>query len=176
MEKWNLREATNADTALLASLAREIYREYYLHLWLDAGEWYQEAMYNEARTGAELADPNNLFFIASLEDHPVAYLKLRKDAGLEEHKPSDCLELERIYIRKEASGQGLGRLLVSHTFSIARSLGKRWVFLKAMDSSLDAIGFYERMGFVRCGELTLPYPQMKEIYRGMVIMKHELIT
>ena len=44
-----------------------------------------------------------------------------------------------------------------------------------MDSSKDAIAFYEKMGFQLCGTHYLDFEPMKKEFRGMVVMKKELI-
>jgi hypothetical protein len=43
-----------------------------------------------------------------------------------------------------------------------------------MDSSLASIAFYEKRGFRRVGETTLPFAQMKPHYRRMWQMKKVL--
>ena len=59
----------------------------------------------------------------------------------------------------------------------AKALKKDFIFLKAMDSSRDAIGFYQKLGYTICGTLKLPIPAfslMKEEYRGMLVLKMDL--
>lgn len=60
---------------------------------------------------------------------------------------------------------------MQNAFEKAKTLKKKIVFLKAMDSSTDSIHFYRKLGFEVCDTLQLTYPLMKEEYRGMVIMK-----
>jgi hypothetical protein len=52
-------------------------------------------------------------------------------------------------------------------------LNKEIIWLKAMDSS-DAVLFYERLGFERCGTSILDFEQMKIDFRGMIIMMKKL--
>ena len=86
----------------------------------------------------------------------------------------NALELERIYLTKNRQGRGIGRRLVALTFDLARSHNKDIVWLKAMDTSADAIGFYEKMGFTNCGTMRLNFERMKPEMRGMISMKYEL--
>jgi RimJ/RimL family protein N-acetyltransferase len=60
------------------------------------------------------------------------------------------------------------------SFDLAKSMGKNIVFLKSMDSSVNSIAFYKKLGFENCGTLTLPFEQMKNEYRGMLILKKEI--
>lgn len=174
MHEWIIRKATTGDARQLAALARRIYRQYYLHLWYDSGNWYQQTTYNEEKIKEELADPRNHHFIAARNQEDQAYLKLVRGASLEGFPDRSCMELERIYIDLASSGQGLGRLLVQKAESLAKTWGHNLIFLKAMDTSHGPIAFYQKMGFTNCGILRLPYPLMKEEYRGMVIMKKDL--
>ena len=160
----------------LSALAKNIYKEYYLHLWYPGGaEWYMnEYAYHPETLNSELADSNNQHFIVYEKLQAMGYLKLRVNAILEGYESQGSLEIERIYLHKAAAGKGTGKQLMFLSEEIARQYKKDTIFLKAMDTSIDAIAFYKKMGFTVCGALTLPFLQMKEIYRGMVILKKDL--
>lgn len=172
-----IRQIDSSHAAELSALAKAIYVEHYLHLWYPGGaNWYMnEQAYPEEKLRAELTDPNNLHYIAYDEqDAPLGYLKLRIRANLSGQEEKKCLEIERIYLHKTATGKGVGRQLMELSETVAKQHHKDIIFLKAMDSSQDAIGFYQRMGYTVCGKLVLPFTQMKEVYRGMVILKKTL--
>jgi diamine N-acetyltransferase len=167
-------KASAADAAMLAQLARDIYKEHYLHLWYPGGaDWYMnEYAYAAHKIEAELADPLVEYFIAAGDDQPLGYMKLNIEAALDENP--GALEVERIYLYKNAAGKGIGRQLMELALQRAKELKKEILFLKAMDSSLDAIVFYQKLGYTICGSLQLPMPEfslMKEAYRGMVVLK-----
>lgn len=172
-----IRQIDPSHAAELSALAKAIYVEHYLHLWYPGGaDWYMhEQAYPEEKLRTELADPNNLHCIVYDEQElPLGYLKLRIKATLSGQEEKDGLEIERIYLRKAATGKGVGRLLMEWSETVARQYHKDILFLKAMDSSQDAIGFYQHMGYTVCGRLVLPFSQMKEAYRGMVILQKTL--
>ena len=160
----------------LSALAKTIYVEYYLHLWNPGGaDWYMnEYAYPPEKLKQELADNNNLHFIVYDDEQPVGYLKLKLNAVLEGFKNKNSLEIERIYLHRSAAGKGIGKQLMLVSEDIARQHQKQMIFLKAMDSSLDAISFYQKMGYTLCGTLRLPFSQIKDEYRGMVILRKEL--
>ncbi len=170
-------KASAADAALLTQLARSIYQEHYLHLWHPGGaDWYMnEYAYAAHKIAAELADPAVEYFIAAADDQPLGYLKLNTAATLDE-KPN-AVEIERIYLHKNTTGRGTGKQLMQLALQRAKELEKEILFLKAMDSSLDAIVFYQKLGYTICGSLQLPMPEfalMKEEYRGMVVLKRNI--
>ncbi len=168
---------TTAHADELSALAKNIYKEYYLHLWHTGGaDWYMnEYAYHPDTLRAELADPDNLHFIVYEEAQLVGYLKIRLTAILPGTEQGNSLEIERIYLHKKAAGKGIGKKMMQLAEKTAVQHHKKIIFLKAMDSSKDSITFYEKMGYVVSGTLTLPFPQMKEIFRGMVILQKELL-
>jgi GNAT superfamily N-acetyltransferase len=162
--------------ALLSSLAKDIYREYYLHLWLPGGaDWYMhEHAYPENKILAELSNKENLHYIVWDENEPLGYLKLKLQASLEGCEGLPALEIERIYLHRKAAGKGTGKQLMLFSEEIARQHNKQLLFLKAMDSSVDALAFYHKMGYTDHGRLTLPFPLLKEEFRGMIILRKDL--
>lgn len=134
-----------------------------------------EYAYPEEKLKTELADANNQhYMIMDDAGEPAGYLKLRLHALLEGFEAKDCMEIERIYLHLHATGKGIGSRLLQFAEQKARALNKQLVFLKAMDSSLDAIRFYQRAGYTPCGTLQLPFPLIKAEYRGMVILCKDL--
>jgi diamine N-acetyltransferase len=167
-------KATAADAAMLTQLARDIYQEHYLHLWYPGGaDWYMnEYAYAAHKIAAELTGPLAEYFIAADDDQLLGYMKLNTVAALGENP--NALEVERIYLYKNAAGKGIGKQLMALALQRAKELKKEILFLKAMNSSLDAIAFYQKLGYTICGSLQLPMPEfslMKEAYRGMLILK-----
>lgn len=169
-----IKPITATDALLLSEVALKAYCDHYLHLWYDEGQWYINRCFTEPVLKNELEDPNNLFFLAYLNNEPVGFLKLRLNAPFESAPEKNAMELERIYLNKAVTGKGLGRRLVELSVAIARENQKELLWLKAMDSSTGPIAFYQQMGFALCGTYHLDFTQMKEALRGMVIMKKEL--
>ncbi len=170
----SIRKINTTDAALLADTALTAYCDHYLHLWFDNGEWYIKKSFTKEVLQLELDDTNNFFYIAYEGDLPVGFLKLRINAILETDKTKNGLELERIYLTEAASRKGIGKQLMELSITIAKQYQKEIIWLKAMDSSIGPIAFYRQMGFVLCGITRLSFEQMKEEYRGMVVMKKEL--
>jgi diamine N-acetyltransferase len=169
--------ALPGDAHMLTMLARSIYQEHYLHLWHSGGaDWYMyEYAYAGHKIAAELTDPMVEYFIAASNAIPIGYLKLNIEATSAE--VPGAVEIERIYLHKSAVGKGTGRQLMELAQRRTQQLGKNALVLKAMDSSTDAIAFYQKLGYTICGNLQLPMPEfalMKEAYRGMVILKRHV--
>lgn len=175
-----LRKATQTDASVLTTLARQIYKEHYLYLWHPGGaRWYmEEYAYAGGKIKNELSDNNVEYFMAFENGIPAGYLKLVLNAQLTGYENRDALEVERIYLLKKMMGKGTGRQFMQLAMDKAKALSKDIIFLKAMDSGIDAIEFYKKLGYSICGSLQLPLPAfllMKEEYRGMLILKREVM-
>ncbi len=168
IEKINL-----SDVEKLAVVATSAYFDHYKHLWYDEGAWYAHKCFNIKQLELELAEKNNLFFFAIFDENPIGFLKLRPDNQLIE-QTENGFEIERIYLTKEATGRGVGKKLMEFSIEMARQHGKDYVWLKAMDSSKNAIRFYEKLGFQICGTSKLDFPQMKTEFLGMLAMRKNL--
>jgi diamine N-acetyltransferase len=174
-----INRASVTDAAMLSALAKNIYKEHYLHLWHPGGaEWYMnEYVYALEKIENDLADPLVEYYIASEGETPVGYMKLVLAASLQGNEAINALEVERIYLHKKITGKGAGRQLMELAQQRAQQLKKHTIFLKAMDSSAGAIAFYQKLGYAVCGSLQLPMPEfalMKEEYRGMVILSRKV--
>lgn len=169
-----LHSLSESDAALLSAVALKAYCDHYPHLWNDGGEWYKEKSFAPQHLANELADENAMFFLVRDGGIDAGFLKLNIDAALNEFSKKEALELERIYLNAASAGQGIGSFLLAYTFEFARSRQKKMVWLKVMESSIEAISFYKKHGFEICGTHHLDFPQMKEEYRGMFIMKKNL--
>ncbi|MCC9135474.1 GNAT family N-acetyltransferase [Pontibacter silvestris] len=173
MSNINIVPCSPDSLSQLKQISIQAYKDHYLYLWHDEGEWYLNFSFSEQALRKELTDPNAAFFQIYDEGKLVGFLKLNINKALENYSEEECLELERIYLVKHASGRGIGSKLIEFTVSFARERNKKLVWLKAIDRS-RSVSFYEQNGFNKCGTYTLEFTQMKEEFRGMYIMKREL--
>ena len=173
-------KASVKEAELLTELARNIYREHYLHLWHPGGaEWYmEEYAYARGKIEMELADPNIEYFIAVENGANAGYIKLVLSVPLADNTMTTALEVERIYLHTICMGKGIGKRLMELAHERARELKRDIVLLKAMDSATPAISFYTTLGYTISGNLELPMPDfalMKKEYRGMVTLTRKVM-
>lgn len=170
MEEISIKKVEPKDADFLSEVAIRAYKDHYLDLWYDEGKWYLENHLSAKKFSSELQDQNTRFYISYIDDSPVGFLKLNIDAPIAAFENDNSLELERIYLNKEAEGKGIGKQLVELTFKIAEEYNKDLVWLKAMDTSEGPIAFYTKMGFRNIGTHRLRHQLMREELRGMLIM------
>jgi N-acetylglutamate synthase-like GNAT family acetyltransferase len=75
------------------------------------------------------------FYVAEREGEVVGFGNLDREAG----------EVEAVYVAPDAAGRGVGMKLLRTVEARARELGIKSL---SVDASLNAVGFYERAGFV----------------------------
>lgn len=168
-----IEKITISDVEKFSEVATRAYFDHYQHLWHDDGKWYAHKCFNISQLKEELSDTKNEFFFAILDENPVGFLKIRPENQLIGQE-GNGFEIERIYLTNETTGRGVGRKLMEFAIEMAHEQNKDYVWLKAMDSSQNAIRFYESLGFEICGTSRLDFEQMKTEYLGMVAMRKNL--
>jgi GNAT superfamily N-acetyltransferase len=84
--------------------------------------------------------PHGECFLALADGKPAGMVKIRP------HGDGVC-ELNRMYVRPEVRGRGLGRQLCAAVIAEARALGYRSVILDALYRHVEALPLYRSMGF-----------------------------
>ncbi len=126
--------------------------------------------YLEAQDVAgELADllnrftpPNGACLLAHRDGRPLGTLMLKR-AG-----QTTC-EMNRMWVRPEARGAGLGRALIDRLCDTARDMGFDQMKLEALDERIPAVPLYHKIGFVTDPERSA-YAQ--EDLRVIALKKH----
>lgn len=140
------------DLDALVSLGIETYRDTFSGMTSDAVmDEYLRAAFDRDAIRAELANPGSRFLFLEADGQVAGYLKVNENGAQTDLREADGLEIERIYLRRAFQGRGLGRVLLEKGLDIARQRGKRYAWLGVWEKNTQAIGFYERMGFVKAG-------------------------
>lgn len=78
-------------------------------------------------------------------------------------------------VDRSARGKGAGRALVSHCLETAAALGFRLMqFNAVVKSNLSAIHLYEKLGFVRIGEVPGGFLMKDGHYEDIILFYHTL--
>jgi ribosomal protein S18 acetylase RimI-like enzyme len=148
-----IREVTLADTALLATLARQTFQDAFGHLIpVVSMQAYLDESFHPKRVAAEIEDPSTLFLLAEDCGEPAGYAKLywgnidTKIIGL------NPIKLWRLYAASNRIGSGIGSALMLECINVAKSRGHQTLWLTVNIGNARAIAFYERFGFEITGE------------------------
>jgi ribosomal protein S18 acetylase RimI-like enzyme len=108
---------------------------------------YLQEAFNKEKLLAELTDRNCKFYFLYADCDLTGYLKLNDAPAQSDINDPESLEVERIYIRKEYQGKGLGEKLMDHAVQIGKEMKKRHIWLGVWEKNTDAIAFYTKRGF-----------------------------
>lgn len=112
---------------------------------------YLERAYNLEQLEQELANRSSQFFFVYLNQEVAGYLKVNADEAQSEPMGADSLEVERIYVKKKFQRHGLGKQLLNKALEIAQEQKKKKIWLGVWEENENAIGFYQKKGFVQTG-------------------------
>ncbi|WP_229311154.1 GNAT family N-acetyltransferase [Larkinella soli] len=151
---FQIRSATPADVKELTALAIRTMRDAFGPP-LNPAEYVEDYIrkaFSVEQSRQELADPEASFLVVcGPEQELIGYAKLRRNRPPRQLKGQHAIEIQRFYLQEGRIGKGLGRRLMEVCLDRARNEGFGAVWLGVWERNHRAIGFYERMGFVRCG-------------------------
>jgi len=108
---------------------------------------YVANSFNTTKLTAEIKHPNSVFYLATLGEKAIGYIKLNVGDAQTEAIKGNCMELERIYVDSAYHGQGLGQLLMEKSIQIAQAAQKDFLWLGVWEKNPRAIRFYQKNGF-----------------------------
>ncbi len=127
-----------AQTEADIEMIRNLFREYEAFLNVDL--CFQGFEQELASLPGKYAPPEGAILLGLIGDEAVGCVALRKiDEGV-------C-EMKRLYVNPKARGTGLGRKLVDDIIAIARARGYDLMRLDTLDTLIEAMNLYERLGF-----------------------------
>lgn len=166
MSFW-VRSASNRDVEQIVEIVRLAYEEYDFgwypdsyhadlydveaHFWRKGHMfWVAESLLEEGRVLGTCG--LHVLPAAPLGEPIVEVEGIRRVAG------SDC-SLERMYVRSEARGTGVGWAMFAHCVNSAVSAGLKRMEIWSDVELTDGHAFYERCGAVKVGERLCHDPQ-----------------
>jgi ribosomal protein S18 acetylase RimI-like enzyme len=136
------------DLPVLCELSRATYDDTFRHLNTpETMTAYLDAAFAPEKIKAELLSEGSAFYFLYAEDALAGYLKLNIGKAQTDIHDLQSLEVERIYVRREFQGLGLGRILLEKAAAEAKSLGKSYLWLGVWEKNENAIAFYKKHGF-----------------------------
>jgi ribosomal protein S18 acetylase RimI-like enzyme len=132
---FDLAEATGAADY---AAARVLFEEYAAQLNIDL--CFQGFAAELTRLADIYGAPSGCLIVARKGDATVGCGGVRK-------LRDDACEMKRLYVRPQARGENLGRILAQALVTKARSLGYTWMFLDTLKDMIPARALYRSLGF-----------------------------
>ena len=98
---------------------------------------------------SEMKNSGSKFYIAENNGQVAAYMKLNFDKAQTEPGHDNTLEVQRIYVLQEYKGRSIGKLLMEKALEVGKSNNLDYIWLGVWENNINAIGFYEKLGFVK---------------------------
>lgn len=146
------RQCTLDDIHTLRYLSLNTFSETFSHLNKESNmKSYLDNSFSLERLKEELYCDASHFYFLYADSELTGYIKLNEAPGQTDINDVNSLEIERIYVKKEFHGKGLGRALMDKALEKARLLGKLFLWLGVWEKNENAILFYKKNGFYEFG-------------------------
>lgn len=148
-----IRLCTLEDVDKLREIAIETYRETFKHASNeeDLQKFFNDS-YSIKKLSSEIEDVNSETYFYEKDNKILAYLKINISTSQTEDMGEEYLEIQRIYVRKSAKGQGIGQKIMKFAEELAQEKGKKKIWLGVWENNFAAQKFYEKQGFKKTGE------------------------
>ena len=113
---------------------------------------YIDTNFSDEQMLKEINTKGSTFFIAYLNNKPVAYLKINIGEAQTEKQGDDSLEIQRIYVLSECKGKRIGSLLMKIAEEEAAKANCKRVWLGVWEHNDAALAFYGKKGYKRFSE------------------------
>jgi diamine N-acetyltransferase len=167
MDAPTLRRATAADAETLAVLGLLTFRQTFLEGFAipyppEDLAAFEASTYAPAAFAGKLADPRQATWLVERGREALAYANAGPCTLPHPDVASDDLELSRLYVRRDAQGQALGRglLEVALAWMEGQAPGPLWIGV--WSGNLKAQRLYAGYGFVKAGEYEFPVGRWRD--------------
>lgn len=144
---WAVRLAASTDLPTMVALSDGLFQE-------DSGTRDPLMNHDWAKTDGRhyfsglLEKPAYVVLVADSGSEVIGYLVgVRHEASA--LRPVRSAELESMFVVPGWRGQGVGQELAEHFLAWARAYEVAWVTVSAYAANMQALAFYERLGFAR---------------------------
>ena len=141
------------DAAMLSDISKRTFFDTFTGTCTDADmQSFLDAYFNLEQVKTELANEQDMYFLAESEGKLIGYLRFMEDYNsFPFMKQWKALELKRIYVDKQYHGQGVAQILMDLVLKYAADHTYEVVWLGVWEHNKKAQKFYEKYGFVNSG-------------------------
>lgn len=168
---FEIRPLKIEDAGIYSKNGPEIYLEFFRYLWQDEGQSYAAKSFDPQTFKNEIESGKNLYYGVFLDGEMVGFLKLSPDGTLPIFAGKNAFELEKIYLSKSFHGNGIGKSLMDLSIKVAENMDKEIVWLDVVAGNKSAIGFYQNLGFEKCGTSIIDFPTVNSEFSELIVMQ-----
>lgn len=159
-----LIQCTTTDLEALQSISRDTFYETFHEQNSEENmAAYLYDAFSAEKLTAELENKHSQFKLLYVNEELAGYLKINTDEAQSENLGRDSLEVERIYILSSFQKLGLGKVLMAEAVKLANEKQKNKIWLGVWEKNMNAIAFYEKVGFERTGSHSFYMGEEKQV-------------
>jgi diamine N-acetyltransferase len=152
MENIQIQKVTIADVSLLKTISEQTFIETFSSdNTAENMDCYLSEAFSNMKLESELNNNDSEFYFAVTEGQVTGYLKINFGEAQSDLKDDRSLEIERIYVLKEFKGKRIGSSLFDKAVQRARESKLDYIWLGVWEHNLNALSFYEKIGFREFG-------------------------
>ena len=143
-----VRKALPADADLLTKLGERCFYEAFKDVTVPEDMTaYLAATFQRSGIEKQLNDSQSIIFIAEIDSDPAGYVYSHPAFAPDCIKDKAAIKLERIYLRRQYYGCGVGDTLMQASLEASRRRGYRTIWLSSWELNNRANAFYKRWKF-----------------------------
>lgn len=150
----SIRIADENDAEHIASLGKITFEQTFGHLFEDKQDLvqYLDKTFSVAKIESSLQKVNNVYWIATYDNEPVGYAKLKLNSTSPFLKSESTSQLQKIYVLKDFISKKIGKELTNALLTKAKEKGSNEIWLSVLNENFKAIQFYKKGDFKVVGE------------------------
>lgn len=149
MSKIEIKKACISDLENIQEISKQTFKETFASVNSPENMAnYISENFNREQMTMEINNPDSAFYLASLKNETIGYLKINTSNAQTEKQKENNLEIHRIYVLHTFHGKKVGQLLLDEAINIAKQSGIDFVWLGVWEENHRALQFYSKNGFV----------------------------
>lgn len=149
MTNLRIEKVSSSNIDDLQKISRDTFYETFVTSTSEENmQHYLENNFSKEKHIKELENSYSEFYFALLENEVIGYLKINFSSAQTELNDDNALEVERVYVRNNYHGKGVGQQLLDYAIQLAKQKNMQAVWLGAWENNHRAINFYKKNGFV----------------------------
>jgi len=144
----SIQVATSQDNILLAKLGWETFEQAFAATNTPEDmAAYLPGAFSPALQAAELAEPQNIFWLVYAAEAPIGYVKIFTGPAAACVSNPGALKISRLYLLQPWWGNGIGSEVLNRCINYAREEGFASVWLTVWEHNTRALALYQKLGF-----------------------------
>ena len=147
--KIEIRKATISDAKEISILGRKTFYDTFSQYFNSASELeaYLSQTFSFEKIESSLKKPNNIFWLALVDEIPVGYAKLKINSWHSDGEIRGVSQLQKIYVHQDYLDKKIGVQLFEYVENEVVNLKSNELWLSVLNLNQRAIKFYQKLQF-----------------------------